>query len=730
MYIAHKNDKNEIQTVKQHSENTAKLCREFSVDILKDAMYAMGLMHDIGKYQKDFQLRINGKNIRVEHSTCGALAAADYYKDAFLFLCEYCITGHHSGIPDYGFKNITTDPTSVASRKSHHFQDYSAYKNEFEIPKVDNEKLKKFIYEDCTNKEKLKEDLTEKFAFITRYCFSCLTDADSLDTAKFCNGEQNRTLKSDFKECLDKVNIKLNSFTAVTDLQKTRSLLQRQVYKRIDEQAAIYLMNMPTGSGKTLCSVKFALERAIKSGKKRIIYIIPYNSIIDQTSDVFDELFGDSANILRHQSTFSYDDIEDKEEDYKLTAKLATENWDADFIITTAVQFFESIYSNKRGKLRKLHNMADSILIFDEAHLMPRNYLQPCLRAISYITKYLNSEAVFLTATMPNFKKLIDEYAMKNLTVLDLVENKKDFSRFSKCEYKFIGGQSFENLAQKSFNSPSSLIIVNKRASAKKLFSLCQGKKYHLSTYMTAFDRKNVIDEIKSERAKLENDYPEFKNVPGERRITVISTSLIEAGVDLDFFTVLRELSGLDSILQAGGRCNREGKRKSAEVSIFTLDSERGKPSSDERANITRGIIKEFSDISSPESIGAYYERLFFSQRDEITKNSISSISPSPQIINFKEYAEKFELIESKTVSIIVARDKTSNELIDKIKFTKLAEQRKLQKYACTVYQNEFDELLRQHVVDDFESGIYCLTNPDYYDAATGIRFEGEDKIV
>ena len=151
---------------------------------------------------------------------------------------------------------------------------------------------------------------------------------------------------------------------------------------------------MPTGSGKTLCSVKFALERAVRKEKKRIIYVIPYNSIIDQTADVLESLFGKEAQILRHQSTFFYDG-DDYDEDYRQAAKCASENWDAPLIITTAVQFFESIYANKRGKLRKLHHMADSILVFDEAHLMPVEYLQPCLRAIAYITRYLNSEAVF-----------------------------------------------------------------------------------------------------------------------------------------------------------------------------------------------------------------------------------------------------------------------------------------------------------------------------------------------
>ena len=215
--------------------------------------------------------------------------------------------------------------------------------------------------------------VTDKFAFLTRYCFSCLVDADSIDTAHFCNGDIAKPLKADFSACLKRVEEKLQLFSCETTLQKARNTLQQQVFEKAEVKREIYLMNMPTGSGKTLCSVKFALQRAVSEGKKRIIYVIPYNSIIDQTADIFEKLFQGTAEILRHQSTFSYEDEEQFDEDYRKSAKNAAENWDAPFIITTAVQFFQSIYANKRGKLRKLHNMSDSILIFDEAHLMPQD---------------------------------------------------------------------------------------------------------------------------------------------------------------------------------------------------------------------------------------------------------------------------------------------------------------------------------------------------------------------
>ena len=529
------------------------------------------------------------------------------------------------------------------------FEDFERYKKELKLPNVKTEEVIRFLAQDC---DKNKEVLIDKFAFFTRYCFSCLTDADSMDTAGFCNGEKMRPLAADFPVCLQKVNDKLSSFICTTSLQKTRVMLQCQVYEKAGMDAEIYLMNMPTGSGKTLCSVKFALERAIRTGKKRIIYIIPYNSIIDQTVQVFEDLFGSDAEILRHQSTFSYEDeiTENSMEDYGKIARSATENWNVrSIIVTTAVQFFESVYANRRGKLRKLHNMADSILIFDEAHLMPQDYLQPCLRAVVYITKYLGSEAVFLTATMPDFRKLIQEYALNNSKMVDLVQDIALFSEFQKCVYRYLGAVDEEEILEKSMSCASSLIIVNTRQAARMLFYKCGGKKFHLSTYMTSFDRKRVIEDIHTELRQLETEYPKLEDVPQENRVTIISTSLIEAGVDIDVSAVFRELSGLDSILQAGGRCNREGKRKKAEVGVFEW-KDGGMSKQDVRRNLAKGMINKYEDISCPESIQEYYDRLYFMKQEQIKGRTISCNCSSFSDIPFKEYAENFELIDSRAI--------------------------------------------------------------------------------
>lgn len=730
-YIAHRNESSgAVQTVKEHCENTAALCREFSIPELKDFMYAVGLLHDVGKFQASFVKRINGANIRVEHSTCGALAAKEKYAvpPHMALMMEYCIAGHHSGIPDGGFPKEDADKPTLSDRLEREYEDFSEYENELTLPELNGFEWMKLLLRDCDNR---MEKVIDKFAFLTRYSFSCLVDADSIDTAEFCKErELPRKLKADFQACLKNVDDKLNAFVCETELQRARAALQKQAFQNAKREAEIYLLNMPTGSGKTLASVKIALERALAKGKKRIIYIIPYNSIIEQTADVFEELFGGNLEILRHQSTFSYEEEENGSEDYREAAKTAAENWDAPFIITTAVQFFESIYANKRGKLRKLHNMADSILIFDEAHLMPQDYLQPCLQAVAYITRYLHSEAVFLTATMPDFERLMNEYALPDSKIVRLVQDTSLFTKFQKCRYSYTGEISSSALLSKSREYPSSLIIVNTKAAARKLYQECGGRKYHLSTYMTSYDRKRVLKEIRQDLKQLEADYPEYKDVPEDRRITIISTSLIEAGVDLDVYTVFRERAGLDSILQAGGRCNREGKRETADVFVFDLEDEMGRTASDEKASLAKGLLESCEDISDVRCVEEYYSRLYFMRADDIQKNTMHQLCSDLFSIPFKEYAEKFEIIDSRQVSLVVPCDAQSEKLVEVMKYTKTGNVRKLQNYTCSVKQKELEDLIRQHAADDYGTGIYCLTNQDYYDKNQGVLFEASDYFL
>ena len=247
---------------------------------------------------------------------------------------------------------------------------------------------------------------------------------------------------------------------------------------------------------------------------------------------------------------------------------------------------------------------------------------------------------------------------------------------------------------------------------------------------MTAYDRSRVLKEIRKELRELEKDYPDGMNVPEDRRITIISTSLIEAGVDLDVYTVFRERTGLDSILQAGGRCNREGKREKGDVFIFDMEGENGRAAVDERSNFTKGLLEKYPDISAAECIEEYYSRLFQMKKEEIQKNTMHQSCSDIASIPFKQYAEKFELIDSRTISLVVPEDAQSEQLIEALRYTKMGNVRQMQNYTCSVRIRELADLRSQHAADDFGTGIFCLTNKDYYDKNLGVLFEASDYFL
>ncbi|MDO5564775.1 MAG: CRISPR-associated helicase Cas3' [Eubacteriales bacterium] len=752
-YVAHKNEKGEIQTVKEHSENVANLCKEFAKEEFKDICYYIGLLHDIGKYQETFQKRINGAKVKIEHSICGAkeLEKIDLQNGGIKRLMQFCIACHHTGLCDGGNASDTEYDSTLQGRlKRESRDDYSYFKEELinfdNLKNIDFSRIMNLVIDgiEINTKKQSQEELkkiTDKISFFIRYCFSCLVDADTIDTRLFCEGTQDETMESNFKDCLNKINEKIKSFVCISDLQKKRKLIQDQVYEKINKEAKIYLMNMPTGSGKTICSMKFALEKAIKSNKDHIIYIIPYNSIIDQTADVFENIFKESANILRHQSSFNIenvidiknDKLNDETDDYIKRYKMVTENWNANIIITTQVQFFESLVSNKRSALRKLHNMNNSILVFDEVHLMPIKCLKPCLEGIEYLLKYFSCEAIFLSATMPNIKKLLNQVISSDISVIDLIDDKTVTENFNKCIYKNIEEQDIEKIVKKARKYQSSLIVVNKRSTAREIYEKCNGKKYHLSTYMTSFDRKRIIDEIHKETIKLEKDYPNG-DAPYDRKIIVVSTSLIEAGVDLDFRAVFREMSGLDNILQSGGRSNREGLRDKGVVYIFTITEKEIKGDIQIKANIAKPLIeKNKNEINTKKCIEDYYDKLYEYNKEKISQNTMSSYCSDKniplRIQNIPFHSYDLKIIDTRTISIFVAEDDNSKNIQNKIINNQKYNIKDLSLYSCSVYEKELEDLKKQNVIEE-RNGFFLLKNEDYYDKNIGIKFESKDYYV
>ena len=713
-YIGHTSDDGRKQLLLDHLNGTSKLCRENANEFWADIAKFVGQIHDIGKYTSGFQKRINGaENIRVEHAICGAKEVAKAPPKSYVPMIEYCVAGHHSGLPDGGTKVDGEEDSTLHGRMKRKTGDYSAYENEvkLEYPK-DN--LRELF--DVSN----QREIIERYSFFTRYLFSCLTDADFIDTERFVTPNTDRGIDGDFQKAYEKVCKKLNSFKIETKLQESRSIIQEQVYKSVESNANVYTLNMPTGSGKTLCSIRAALKTAIENKKKRIIYVIPYVSIIEQTAKVFEDIFGDVLPVLQHHSNYDFDDDKNEDENEITSEKLkrSCENWDAKLIVTTNIQFFESLYHYKGRRLRKLHNLADSVIIFDEIHMLPIDYIQPCLRAIGYVTKYLNSTAILMSATMPNYDKFMERY-MSGVKIENAVKDTSLFNVFDKCRYEYIGKCELASLAEKAQEYDNALIIVNKRKTARELYDICSGNKYHLSTYMTPLHRSEII-------AKIKEDIKNGINT------TVISTSLIEAGVDLDFKAVFREIAGIDNILQSGGRCNREGKMDMGDVFVFETDggNYQTKKKSDIiiRANITRNLFEEFENISTDKCIKEYYGRLLNYKEKKIEENTITAIMGNDLRIDgipFRTYAESFNFIDNQVIGIVIPCDENRG-LIKELKDGKLSVKRNLQRYSASVNKDEFKELFQIGIIETLDCGVCILANTDYYKSDVGLALEND----
>ena len=409
-YLGHKNIKdNSEQTLKKHLIGVSELAEKFALEFgAGEAGKLVGLYHDIGKYSEEFQryIRQETKN-KVDHSTAGARKLHDV-KTFETLIAAFCIAGHHCGIPNIGVKNVikfgeTTFYSRVINKK---IPQYDEYSKEIEEPSADNHsKLIPLIKSD---KEKIFS-----LMFYTRMLFSCLVDADFLDTENFMSKGKIqrgdfatlRELKTAFdnyitKNFLNEKNVRYNKPIN----KRRRKILNECINSGRNALENLISLTVPTGGGKTIASMAFALNHAVKNGRRRIIYVIPYTSIIEQNAKVFGDIFG-SEKVVEHYGGAEYDDTDSEEENIK---RLATENWDAPIIVTTNVQFFESIFSNKTSKCRKLHNIANSVIIFDEAQMIPEGFLKPCVAAINQLTKYYNCTSVICTATQPSLNKLFD----------------------------------------------------------------------------------------------------------------------------------------------------------------------------------------------------------------------------------------------------------------------------------------------------------------------------------
>ncbi len=719
-YYAHSTEtenKADWQTLEQHLLGVAEKMASFSEQFAtEEVACTIALLHDAGKYQKSFQKRLEGSKNKVEHSICGA----QIWKDLGLpDAGAYCIAGHHSGLPNIGTVVDSCESSTLFGRLKRKTEDISVFSEEISLPTIRSVPWKQAIQKHSPFERK-------EYAFWIRMMFSCLVDADFLDTEEFYGETRSNPPENSLAEAHDLFFAMLETLKQDTTLKQTRSALQQQALSHAEENAQVYLLNMPTGSGKTYVSTAFALKRALLQDKKRIIYVIPYQSITQQVAGQLKKILGEEM-VLEHHSSFQY---ESRDESGELSEKWkkASENWDYPIIVTTTAQFFESIYGNKTSKVRKIHNISNSILIFDEIHLLPRLFLQPCLEAIQILTQRYHCEALFLSATLPDFTQWMGEFQGKNWNVKDILPDKTLFPLFDTCSFATMHGISQDKFLEVLSKQHKTLVVVNYKKTARLLYQQIQGKKFHLSTDMTPEHRKETIENIKIALGK-------------EEKITVISTSLIEAGVDLDFDTAFRELDGLDNLLQAAGRCNREGKKSDCMTYSFSLLEEEEKDKVKQiRQNLTKKVFEkaesgEFHSVSSPEAIEYYFTEYFRKREADFLSHDFahyieaSSIHPRDIGFRFADYAKDFQLIPNNTTNVVVFREKNKEKLEtlrEEFQFSKGRGRffhRQFQEHSVALREHMFRLLYEQGVFSQ-TNGVYFLENPHFYSEEIGILME------
>ena len=710
-YIAHidETEKKRIQTVKEHLEGTAKLSGKFAEKFGKQEWgYCCGMLHDIGKYSEDFLKRITGEsNCRVDHSTAGARVCVK--KGGKYSFLEYCIAGHHAGLPDYGNNYDEAGDSTLLGRRKKKIGDYQAYQTEIEIPEITSSPID------------LKKTQNPDFSLSTfmRMIFSCLVDADFLDTEAFMNqGKIERNPGESMEVLLEKLEIYTSGWlqNQETDtVNGRRTEILRHCLKMGESEKGLFRLTVPTGGGKTIASLAFALRHAVKNKMDRVIYVIPYTSIIEQNAKVFQDILG-KENVLEDHSNVDY-----KSSEELMTMQLAAENWDKPVVVTTNVQFFESLFANKTSKCRKLHNIANSVIIFDEAQMLPNDYLKPCIAMVEEFLNNYGISAVLCTATQP----ALESFFQRERSATELCPRMEEqFTFFKRTVFENIGVLTEETIVESLKEEYQALCIVNTKKKAQKLYNALEGDGiYHLSTSMYPKHRKRVLGEI---RERLQKN----------KKCILISTSLVEAGVDLDFCSVYRELAGVDSMIQAAGRCNREGTRiaKESKVFIFRFEGKQNLLGQRQQIDVTKSLIAEGRDLSDVKSIKEYFEMLYHLKGDSMDKKKIMEEFKNKRY-NFAKVGKEFKLIEQSTKTIFVNCEESANEILQMLKergFTRSG-MRKAGQYCIDVYDQEFDKLygmgMIQPVSEDIED-FYELTDRSKYTEKIGLELEFDDGVA
>lgn len=732
------------------------LARKFGAGPLGNAA---GLLHDLGKAKLRFQQRLRNSKIAEPHAGEGARAAVKHYSRAVPKpfeaplgrLLAYPIAGHHSGLPN-GLLN-TSGQRSLCERLG----DAEEVTPRGKLPALDGAFAA------------IASAARDPFAwsFFTRMLFSALVDADRLATEAWSNKSEGKSNERGWDGSLADLKAALDAHLAGFEAKNHDSELSRlRAEVLADCRAAgalpkgLFSLTVPTGGGKTLSSLAFALDHAVRHKLDRVVYVIPFTSIIDQTADVFRNALSDIDAILEHHSAFDDEKITsrlEKEDDGAAKRlRLAVQNWDRPIVVTTAVQFFESLFSNSPGKCRKLHNIARSVVVLDEAQTLPIQLLRPSLAALKELARGYSTSIVLCTATQPAVtqeafeavgtsrppKEMIAKPELREI----VAPGRNLYARLQRVKSDVHPGtMSDAELVAALGLTEQCLVILNNRRHARELFNAAMWAGVdgacHLTTAMTASHRQSVLADI---RKRLRLKQP----------VRLVSTSLIEAGVDVSFNAVWRALGGLDQIVQAAGRCNRNGElgRFGGRLTIFTPEEGEGRGMPHElkkNAEATDDVLRRGLDPLSPEAVEAYFRELLWTRDDGGHWRSLDDVAvgdgdlawrgimdtiiKSAPGLNFRfaDIARAYRLVTEDMVPVIIPASIDPIAGVDDAVLRSIGHApiggvlRDLQRHIVQIPRRDRDELLKAGSAacvaeKDYAEQFIVLKNKELYDATSG----------
>lgn len=710
----------EWQPLNNHLENVAERAAEFASDFDASSMgYRIGLWHDLGKYSAEFQAYLNSQTEpsaeslpgKVDHSSAGAQHSAKSIP-IIGHLLAYAISGHHTGLLDG--RSTGACQESRLQKTVYPWEDGLS-----ELPLSPELELPEFLRSALANKDGFT------VAFFVRMLFSCLVDADYLDTESFMAPGKSKQ-RGIFPSLASLTPKFFCSLTRLESSQSDNPLAPLRRAIRLDcEQAAglppgFFSLTVPTGGGKTLSSLAFALRHIENSDPKlrRIIYVAPFTTIIEQNADVFRGHLGKDV-VLEHHSNLE----PEKETE---ASRLAAENWDAPLIVTTSVQFYDSLFSNKSSRCRKLHRLARSVIILDEAQTLPVEYLHPCLRVLTELVTNYKSTVVLCTATQPEIGKRGD-FKIGVSGVREIITDpEKIYDQLKRVEISQIGRQTDAELRQHILDSDQALCIVNTTKHARLLFDAIgpgQGH-FHLSARMCPAHRRIRLRQI---RRALEN----------QQICRVVSTQVVEAGVDLDFPVVYRALAGLDSITQAAGRCNRNGRMSGmGRTYVFTTEHSAAESYFADTSNCARQVMELYSDPLDLRANEHYFKLYYWDQKsrwdaEHILDNfRLEQNREFPFNFSFSTVARNFHLIDDTAYcSVIIPCGRKGRALCERLRSIPVPTRdilRQAQRFMVRVRRVSWNKHIGQNISLIYDN-LGILESPEaHYSKETGLNLEAE----